>query len=60
MYNDKQRQQAKDTIVEKIATGSSLKSILDNDENLPGRTTIYKIIKYIELWHGTGNTQMTK
>lgn len=48
MYNDKQRQQAKDTIVEKIATGSSLKSILDNDENLPGRTTIYKIIKYIE------------
>lgn len=29
-------------ICEKIASGRSLKSILDNDENLPSRDTVYK------------------
>lgn len=41
-YSKEQVKQAKETIVELIYQGRSLKNILDNEENLPSRPIIYQ------------------
>lgn len=40
-YSKEQIEKAKEIIIDKLALGSSLKSILDNDKNLPCRATVY-------------------
>tara|TARA_R110002020_G_scaffold99072_5_gene235367 strand:- start:718 stop:1134 length:417 start_codon:yes stop_codon:yes gene_type:complete len=40
-YNKKELDKFKQTIIEGIAIGKSLKSILDNDKKLPSRPTVY-------------------
>ncbi len=41
-YTPKQIESAKETILERMLNGKSLKSILDSDKKLPNRTTVYK------------------
>lgn len=42
MYSEKQIYKIKETIIEKIANGRSLLSVLNNEKNMPSRPIIYE------------------
>ena len=41
-YTPKQIEKAKNTIIDKLSIGDSLKAILDNDKSLPSRPIVYE------------------